>query len=305
MIKKFRSYLGKVFLLSLIGLVILIWPRPAPQLTAYFFDVGQGDSELFVMPGGQTVLVDGGPSFGLVAKLDQILPLTHRQIDLLVLTHPHDDHLIGLLEVLRIYPVKEVLITGVSAKTLAWQAFSRLLAAKQIRVTRARGGLQWQFIDWPAKKLDQPILPAGNRGPPTLTVVYPLIDISKQYFTDLNDSSIVLRLDYGQSSALLMGDLPAKQETQLIQGQIKWRAQVLKVGHHGSSYSSSLQFLQAVKPVWSIISCGLHNLFHHPSQATIARLQAVGNLVLITKDTGQVILQTSGQGQWQRVQGTP
>ncbi|MCX6784597.1 MAG: MBL fold metallo-hydrolase, partial [Candidatus Komeilibacteria bacterium] len=188
MVKKFPSYLGKVFLLSIFGLVILIWPRPVPQLTAYFFDVGQGDSELLVMPGNQTVLVDGGPSFGLVAKLDQVLPLTHRQIDLMVLTHPHDDHLIGLLEVLRVYPVKEVLITGVPANTLAWQAFSRLLAAKQIKVTTARRGLQWQFVEFQPAKSDQSILPASNRGPPTLTVIYPLIDISKQDFKDLNDS---------------------------------------------------------------------------------------------------------------------
>ncbi|MCX6784596.1 MAG: MBL fold metallo-hydrolase, partial [Candidatus Komeilibacteria bacterium] len=115
--------------------------------------------------------------------------------------------------------------------------------------------------------------------------------------------SIVLRLDYGESSILLMGDLPTRQETQLIQTQTKLRAQVLKVGHHGSSYSSSLPFLQAVKPAWSIVSCGLHNLFHHPAPAALARLQAVGSLVLITKDTSQVILQTSGQGRWQRIQG--
>lgn len=307
--RNFSKYFSRLFLLSLVIVFLLLKPSEQDVLKFYFLDVGQGDSELIVMPSGQTVLIDGGPNVSLVPTLDKILPFTRRQIDLLVLTHPHDDHLVGLLDVLKTYSVKEVLWTGVSASTslgdpantLAFREFAKIIAAKKIKTTIARQGLVWQFAA--SSTVSQIIRPAlvRNLSPPTLTVLYPFTDVSKQTFADLNASSIVLRLDYQQSSALLMGDLPAASEVELLKTKVKLSAQVLKVGHHGSAYSSSLDFLQAVKPDWSIVSCGRRNLFHHPAASTLARLLAVGSQVLITKDIGTIALKTSGDGRWTRL----
>lgn len=299
--KNFSKYFSRIFLLSLVIVFLLLKPSEQNTLKIYFLDVGQGDSELMVMPSGQNVLIDGGPNVSLVPTLDKILPFTRRQIDLLVLTHTHDDHLVGLLEVLKVYPVKEVLWTGVPANTLAFREFVKIIAAKKVKTSIARQGLVWQFMDSSiaGQMIKRP--PVRNLSPPTLTVLYPFIDVSKQTFDDLNASSIVLRLDYGPSSALLTGDLPATSEAELLKAKVKLSAQVLKVSHHGSSYASSLIFLQAVKPNWSVISCGLHNLFHHPAPVTLARLQAIGSQVFITKDDGTIVLETAGAGRWSKL----
>ncbi len=268
----------------IIGLIITLWlawlvasVRPV-KFSLTFFDVGQGDAALIVTPARQAILLDGGPDRAILNKLGRTLPWDKHDIDLMILSHPHADHLTGLLAVLQQYQVKQILMTGVIHTTPEYLEFLKIIKTKQISVTLAKTG---QII-----KL---------AGEVELEVVGPVESYQNRVVADLNAASLVVKLKYGTTQALFTGDQTRENELELLKTGANLSAQLLKVAHHGSRASSGLEFLRAVKPDYAVISAGAGNPFGHPAAETLQRLQELGAAVYRTDKAGDIEFVSDGR----------
>ena len=280
-----------VLILLLIG-VALIWfaaaAIPDERLEVSFLDVGQGDAILIQTPSGQQILVDGGPDPETISlALGDKLPFWDKSLDLVVLTHPQDDHLVGLVEILQRYKVQQVLEPGFDSDTLAYQEWLRLIEEKDIKRTIAQAGQQIELGD-------------GVR----IEVLYPQEEFLEGTDSDINSNSVVLRLVWKEISFILTGDIgeEAKREI-LYQGGVL-RSTVLKVAHHGSATSASPQFLAAVDPQVAVICVGQDNRFGHPHQETLDKLEEkLGeDKIYRTSDNGTITFTTDGERLWVRTE---
>jgi len=267
---------------------IAVLSAPGDRLEVKVLDVGQGDAIFIRTPAGHKLLVDGGPSGRLVSEaIGEELPFWDRKLDMVILTHPDDDHLAGLVTVLERYDVKEVVAGPQSAKTVTFAAWQREIDDKGIPCHIAKTG---EWID------------LGQGA--TLQFLWPPDDASPAKSDDTNDDSVVLKLAWGRASFLLTGDLEAAGENALLQSGVDPQATVLKVAHHGSAYSTSESLLRAVRPLVAVISVGEDNLFGHPSSATLGRLD--DTLVLRTDQQGEIDFSTDGERLWISTErGTP
>ncbi len=264
-----------LFLLTVLGFFVM--QADAGSLRVTFFDVGQGDSILIQTPSHQTILIDGGPDRSILGKLGRALPFYQRDIDLMILTHPHADHLIGLNQVLQRYTVHRVVYTDVTYPAPEYTEWPRLIEGSE--VTIAYAGQQFTF------------------GDVTLDVLFPLSSLAGESFDDVNDSSVVTRLVYQDHSFLFMGDAPVSVEEGLMaESPITLDSDYLKVGHHGSRYSSSADFLAVVSPDYAIIQSGEGNPFDHPHEITLRKLEAVGAEVLRNDHMGDIQVRCPAEG---------
>ena len=255
------------------------------RLTISVLDVGQGDAILVETPDGRHVLIDGGPSGQAVTEaLGRELPFWERTLDLVVLTHPQEDHLAGLIEVLERYDVRQVLATPSVAETAAYREWRETIRRQGIAYRVARPG---EWIDLG----DGVALWVLGPGEEALSSAEP------------NDASLVLKLTWGEASFLLTGDIEIDGEEALLAadgGDGGLRSVVLKVPHHGGATSSSEAFLRAVQPAVAVVSVGEDNRFGHPSAAALDRLGDA--LVLRTDQHGTVRLSTDGERLWVSVE---
>jgi competence protein ComEC len=236
--------------------------QPSQNLTIVFINVGQGDSILVILPNTRTLLIDGGEreGYGKVLATLQEHGLSH--IDVVVATHPHADHIGGLVDVIKSVDVGEVLDSGQVHTTQTFEDFLDAIDTKQIPLRSVRQG--------DSIKLD-PTVKIDVLNPPVN-----LLD-SADNEADFNDNSVVLKLTYGEFSALLTGDMEERNEARLVsENTTGLDADVLKAGHHGSQTSSSLPFLNAVTPEVVIISLGAGNTYGHPHQEALDRISAAG-----------------------------
>jgi competence protein ComEC len=254
------------------------------RLEVSFFDVGQGDAILIQTPAGQQILIDGGPDSEKVClELGERLSFWDKSIDLVVLTHPQDDHLVGLVEVLHRYKVGQILEPGFDYNTPAYEEWLRLIEEKEIKRTIARAG---QRID----------LGGGIE----LEVLHPQAKFLEGIGSDVNSNSIVLRLVWDSISFLLTADIEEGAERELLhQGKVA-KSTVLKVAHHGSKSSTCEQFLAAVDPQGAVVSVGEDNPFDHPSPEVIQRLEdKVGkDGIYLTSQQGTITFTTDGNKLW-------
>jgi len=256
-----------------VAAILLFWLyyRAPKNLEVDFLDVGQGDAILIKAPAGQNVLVDGGPDKTVIKRLAENLPWWDKRIDLMILTHPHDDHVTGLVDVLKRYQVKKILYTGATHNTPNYLAWLKLVRDQKVPLA---------IID----KEQTISLGAGAK----LEILYPDESFLNKTVEDLNQSSIVLMLYYGRNKFLLMGDAGDLVEKKLMAKGADLSAEVLKVGHHGSQYSSSQEFLEKVRPNLAAISAGQDNDFGHPNLRIIKRLERLGTEIFRTDLNGTV-----------------
>ncbi len=273
-----------LLLAPLLAAAVLIWiaafSAPNDKLKVVFLDVGQGDSIFISAPGGQQILIDGGPDpMGAVRALGERMPFWDRSLDLVVLTHPHEDHVNGLLEVLRRYKVDRVLERHVEYDSPAYAAWQRLIAQEGASIVQAQQG---QIV--------------ALKGGVTIEVLWPQERLLKSTDSDANNSSVVLRLTYGDISFLLTGDIHERAERLIRSSGQNLDSTVLKVAHQGSKTSSSSEFLEAVEPVAAVILVGEDNRFGHPhKEAVDILLRYVSeDLLLITRDAGDIQFTTNG-----------
>jgi len=259
---------------------IAVYDLSHQDLRVVFFDVGQGDATLIKTPPGHHILIDGGPSSMVLEKLGQEMPFWNRNIDLVILTHPHYDHLAGLLEVLQNYQVKNVLWTGVLTSTLAFEKWQELLGDGQFDVHIAQAGQQI------------------HSGQVMLNILYPPENMQNQRSSDLDDTSTVVKVVFGENSFLFTGDLSREAERELLEKGIDLDSDVLQVGHHGSRTSTDPEFIEAVLPDLAVISLGRDNKHGHPHQETLDTLESYGVAVLRTDWHGDIKISTDCQGRY-------
>jgi competence protein ComEC len=229
-------------------------------------------------------LVDGGPDPQKIAlELSRKMPFWDRTIELVVLTHPHADHLTGLVEVLKRYRVIKVLAPRVDHDSALYNEFKTIINNKNISATCASAG--------------QIVRLGGNTE---IEVLAPLDYPPTTIEPEIDRTTVVLRLKTGSVSFLLASDVSADMESELLLDRAQLNSTVLKVGHHGSNGSSSAQFLKVANPQLAVISVGRNNQFNHPGAETVDRLN-----VLLGKDrlyrtdvNGTVELITDGNRLW-------
>jgi competence protein ComEC len=269
-----------------LGLLLVVWVAtaatgPDGRLHLTVLDIGQGDAILIEAPDGATALVDGGVDPDLtLRRMGEALPFHHRRIDVVVLTHPHQDHLGGLEEVLRRYDVRLFVDGGRPAET---DPYRHLLDA----VKRERGAAM--------------IVAEAGRvirlGAATLEILYPAASDASAPLPegDINNASVVIVLRYGRFESLLTGDAEAPVERLLLERHQLEPVDVLKVGHHGSDSSTTPALVSATLPAVAIVSAGLDNEYGHPHRATLDTLATVPGLQLFRTDQdGSVEVVTDG-----------
>ncbi|RKY84218.1 DNA internalization-related competence protein ComEC/Rec2 [candidate division KSB1 bacterium] len=284
------SFSAKWLILPFLVVVILVWTvvliTPDDRLHVSFLDVGQGDAILIQTPGGQDILIDGGPDPQKInLELSKKLPFWDRTIDLVVCTQPHADHVTGLVEVLNRYKVKQVLESGVSYNSSIYREWLKLVENKRIEYNIAQAG---QEID----------LGTGIE----MEVLNPPAKLYEETSDDVDNNGVVLSLSWGQISFLFTADIREETEFELIGQQANLKSTVLKVAHHGSETSTSPQFLAAVDPEVAVISVGADNTFGHPSPEVIERLiDRLGeDNVYRTDEDAAIEFITDGERLWLR-----
>jgi competence protein ComEC len=281
--------LAGVTLAVIAALTVMTGPDGRLHLMA--LDIGQGDAILIVAPTGRTVLIDGGADPDLtLRRLGERLPFWQRTLDVVVLSHPHEDHIAGLIPALERFQVGTVLEPGRDYENPTYPRFVALAGQEADATVRlARAG-------------DVISLGSDTR----LVVLYPdAADAAAPLLDgDINNGSVVIMLESGRFRALLTGDAEAPVESLLLERGLLGPVDVLKVGHHGSESSTTPELLAAIRPRVALISCGTDNDYGHPHAVTLEHLAAVPGLVVRRTDLEGTIelvvdgsqLRLAGQG---------
>ncbi len=268
----------KIILASLVlcAILILVYINESKphDLEVYYLDVGQGDAILIRTPDNQDILIDGGPDDNILLELSKILPFWDRDIELVILTHPHDDHVAGLVPVLKRYQVDQVWYTEADYDNPNYKQFQEIITQKNIPHTQV---FYNQILDLNNIQLE---------------VLYPFINT--EIPENINNISTVIKLVNQENKFLFTGDAEEEVEEALIHNQIDVSADVLKAGHHGSKTASTLEFLKAVTPSQIIIQCGLANKFSHPHFKTLYNLENLNLPVLRNDLDGTIKCESDG-----------
>lgn len=278
-----------LIVLSVTLLIIIVQVfYPADNLKVNFINVGEGDCILIEAPNKINILIDGGGTpqsdFDVGNKI--VIPYLRRkginEIDLLILTHPHLDHLEGLLPILKEFKVDMVLDSGLLCDSSEYKEFISLILEKGISYHKAKAGDNFIF----SNNLE-------------IFLLNPLYDSDFYEESDFNNASIVVKLFYKNADFLFTGDIEEAAEKKLLVWQNILQSDILKVAHHGSSTSTNLEFLDKVNPNIAVITVG-KNHFGHPSQKIIERLEDKNIQIYQTDEDGTVIIRTNGQEYWIR-----
>ncbi|MDI6743065.1 MAG: DNA internalization-related competence protein ComEC/Rec2, partial [Smithella sp.] len=250
-------------------------------------DVGQGSSTLLQFPGGSNMLIDGGgfaqSSFDVGKSV--ITPFLHHRrlsrIDTVVLSHPHPDHLLGLIHILNHFKVREIWQPAIPVDPEVYPGWHHAIRKNNIKVSLISDTSTKQIF----KDVRVDIL-----WPPANHIT------DEKIFTqdEVNDLSLVLKMTYGKISVLIPGDISANIENKLIQTKADLKNDILIVPHHGSRLSSSPEFIKAVACRYAVVSAGKANVFHHPHPSVLERYQEAGAEIYRTDNNGAVTFTTDG-----------
>ncbi|MCT6924677.1 MBL fold metallo-hydrolase [Metasolibacillus sp.] len=245
-------------------------PVSGKEMRVHFIDVGQGDSILIQSPSGKTMLIDGGVKGAGKMVVDYLREQGVNKLDYVVATHPDADHIGGLIAVLNSISIKHFIDSGKVHTSQTFEEMLTLVSDKNIVYSVPEKG---DIIDFD-KELKTEVIYANENA------------------SDNNDASIVLKITYGEVSFLLTGDAGVSIEKQLLNENIQ--ATVLKAGHHGSNTSSSLAFVQAVKPEAIVLSYGQDNKYGHPHAEVIENALTVKSKIYGTAEAGTIVFTTNG-----------
>jgi len=267
-----------ILLLLFINIIIftLIFSFSNGKLKVSFLDVGQGDAIFIESPAGYQMLVDGGANNSVLRELGKVMPFYDRSIDVLVATHADQDHIGGLVEVLRRFEVGLFVQTNTTSTSAVYLELENLIKEKNVKE---------EIIKSPE------IISLG--GGVEFNILFPTQDTAGW---ETNESSIVGKLSYGNNSFLLTGDSPQKIEKYLVGKYGDFlKSDVLKVGHHGSKTSSSELFVGTVSPPYTVISAGLDNRYGHPSKEVLDIFAKFQGKVLETLGGGMIKFESDGE----------
>ncbi|MBZ9572022.1 MBL fold metallo-hydrolase [Patescibacteria group bacterium] len=282
MTKKTRNCIFFIFS-GLIFINILAWivvfDLNGPQfLEVTFFDVGQGDAIFIETPKFHQILIDGGPDSTILEKLGKTLPFYDRSLDLVILTHPEYDHMAGLIEVLKRYKVDFVLWTGVIRDTSEYEEWQKVIRKEGTVIKIAESGQKILWESNPKNFID---------------ILYPFEDLAGQEIKRSNDTSIVSRLVFTNNTFLFTGDISKSVEKKMINREIDFNSNILKVAHHGSKTSTSEEFLKKVLPEIAVVQVG-ENKYGHPNSEVLEKLKFFDIKVLRTDLNGDIKIISDG-----------
>nr|WP_319489818.1 ComEC/Rec2 family competence protein [uncultured Caproiciproducens sp.] len=254
-------------------------PDEKPENTkVYYLDVGQGDCELIQLKTGANILIDSGTGETAEALVDYIKNLGIGRIDYLIATHPHEDHIGGMTQIVNNFAIGEIYMPKIPDSQVPTTAtYEKLLTAidkKSLKITAGKAGIT--------------IL---NSGTEKLEIVAP----NSAKYGELNSYSIVTMLTSGEKRFLFAGDAQSDSEKEMVAKGFNLRCDVLKCGHHGSSTSTSAAFLKAAAPTAAVISCGVDNDYGHPNKGVVTRLQKAGVTIYRTDQQKTILAECDGK----------
>ena len=250
-------------------------------LKIHFIDVGEGDSIFIEAPNGKAALIDAGNLISGFRVTKYLKKNAIKNLEYLIFTHPHLDHIGGAFFVLQMFEVRNIYDTGEDLSVLS----------------RSSDIYRW-YEKLTRKRKNYRILKAGDKlslGEVKLKVLWPPHPFA---LSDFNGNSLVIMLKYNRFSCLLTGDLNSVAEKKLLDGDIILKADVLKVGHHGAKDASSEEFLNIISPCIAIISVNAENVRGYPSEAALKRLKKVGSQIYRTDKNGDIVLIISSEGEF-------
>ena len=261
--------------LAVFALALHLCPAPIPgnEIRVHFIDVGQADA-ILIQSAANAVLIDAGDRKTPETLINYLRKARIKTLDYVIATHPHADHIGGMAAVIKQFKIKNVVMPDTFHTTTPFEKLIAAIEKKGLQITTPR----------PGDRLTAGII--------SLTVLAPT-----RKFEDMNDMSIVVRMTHGETAILFAGDATAASEREMRQSGRTLRADVLKAGHHGSRFSTTPAFLDAVKPSIVVVSCGKGNTYGHPHKEFLERVnQPKRNITLLrTDELGTIILKTNGQ----------
>ncbi|KKS03775.1 MAG: internalization-related competence protein ComEC/Rec2 protein [Candidatus Curtissbacteria bacterium GW2011_GWA2_41_24] len=278
--QRHKILLTLALILAALGLLVIVQTQSLGKLRLVFCDVGQGDGMLLITPSGKDIVVDGGPGTKIVDCLGENLPFWDRTIEMVVLTHPQKDHMEGLLSVLSRYKVKMIATTGVENETELFKAWQTAIKAEGARIYTPKAG-------------DRLVLDSVRGQTSSMDVLWPTsekLEIWKLAgLSELNKSSVVLRLEMDGFCAYLTSDIP----NEILVGLIDRSCQVLKISHHGSKTGTNQEILDSIDPKVAIIQVG-KNSFGHPHKEVLEMLGSKGVKIYRNDINGVIELKSDG-----------
>lgn len=245
------------------------------DLKVHYINIGQGDAIFIELPNGENALIDGGPRSSEQTLLNYLSKQSIEKIDYLVATHPHEDHIGGLAGVIKKYDIGKIYMPDVTHTTKTFENLLLAIQSKGYKITKAKAG---DFIIDKEGLSIRILAPEENKSG-----------------NNLNDYSVVLKLDYKNNSFLFTGDAESESEGIMISRGYDLKADVLKVGHHGSTTSTTNEFLNKVDPKYAVISSGKDNRYGHPHNEIINKLNNKNIKIYRTDLDGTIIATSDGE----------
>jgi len=282
--ERFQKYKRYILVIFIFLAAIVVWyfvytyEHRISYLKVVFLDIGQGDSIYIEAPNGKQMLVDGGPSPIVLSRLAKVMPWGDHSIDVLLATHTDADHIAGFNSVLDHYKVGRIFENGAVNTTKTYTDLQNSITKHHVQETIARKGMR---------------IILDSKHNVYFDILFPDRDISN---FDSNDGSIVGKLTYGNESFMLTGDATIYTENLIMQTESAdmLHSQVLKLGHHGSKYSSSELWLENVHPDVAIVSAGVNNRYGHPNPETLGQLADLRIPYIATLGKGSIVFKTDG-----------
>lgn len=239
-------------------------------LKVHYLDVGQGDSIFVELPNNETMLIDAAESYQSENIINYLKNLNYQKIDYVIGTHPHTDHIGGLKDIINTFEIGKIYMPKVGSTTKTYESLLMAIKDKNLKINTAKAGTS--IIDTDALKIN--ILAPNNST-----------------YTELNNYSVVTKITYGTTKFLFMGDVEKLSENEIKENVT---ADVIKIGHHGSNTSSSIDFIKKVNAKYGIISVGLNNKYNLPKEETITNWENSGTKIYLTSTNGTIRASSDG-----------
>lgn len=247
------------------------------DILVHYINVGQGDSEL-IQVNGKNMLIDAGPRANEKDIISYLDKLKIKKLDYVIATHPHEDHIGNMDDIINKYEIGKFYAPKVEHTTKTFENMVKALKKKNLKINVIKEGTD--TIDL---------------GKNTKVSVYSPRADGYGKNTNLNDYSPIIKVEYGNNSFLFTGDAEKTEENYVLEKGYNLKADVLKLGHHGSSTSTTEQFLKAVNPSIGIISCGVDNTYGHPHKETLKKLNKYKVKIYRTDKDGDIVLESNGK----------
>ena len=233
-------------------------------LKVHYLDVGQGDSIFIELPNNETMLIDAAESYQSENIINYLKNLNYQKIDYVIGTHPHTDHIGGLKDIINTFEIGKIYMPKVVSTTKTYESLLMAIKDKNLKINTAKAGTT--IIDTDALKIN-------------------IIAPNNDTYTELNNYSVVTKITYGTTKFLFMGDAEKLSENEIKENVT---ADVIKIGHHGSNTSSSINFIKKVNAKYGIISVGLNNKYNLPKEETITNWENSGTKIYLTSINGTI-----------------